>query len=124
MTEEKHGWGRPWVGLRCLTGGIWSLPRLLAGVTSGPSHTSLQDGWVDRQMDKQRYEGERERRPSSSALGVEHPLRRKEDKRQKEAPPTRLLCLLDKPLLLLTLPCPTGQSVGRIKVGQTVTGGG
>ena len=92
-------------------GHIWALSHVFAG-------------WLGGQTDGQRYEGERERRPSSSALGVEHPLRRKEDKRQRAAPPTRLLCLLDKPLLLLTLPCPTGQSVGRIKVGQTVTGGG
>lgn len=40
------------MGLRYLTQGIWPLPHLLAGVTAGPSPTSLQDGWVDRQMDK------------------------------------------------------------------------
>lgn len=98
-----------WGGLRYLARGIWPLPHLLAGVTAGPPPTSLQDGWVDRQMDKQRYEGEwRGRKGEGDPQAVLQGLSTACGGRRTKgggSPPTNppgLLCLLDK-LLLLTL---------------------
>lgn len=42
------------------------------------------DAWADKWINKG-MKDRRERKPSTSVLGAKHPLRRKEDKRQREA---------------------------------------
>lgn len=70
----------------CLTYCIWSF--------SG--RVCRMDGWMERQMDKQRCEGEKGREPLSQCLAPPE-----EEGKQKAggSPPTHLLCLLRRPPL-------------------------
>lgn len=65
----------------------------------------------------------REERPSQCSRGLAPPEKKGGQKTGGGCPPIHLLFLVDKSLLMLTLPHPTGSSVGRTNVEQTVTRG-
>lgn len=79
---------------------------------------------MGRQVDKQRYE----RQKGAEALnqcprGKAPPEEERGQKAEGGSQTTYLLCLLDKPLLKVTLSHPAGQSLGRTNVGQLEEGG-
>ena len=97
-------------------GHIWVLSEV-------PLGERLQDGCTDRQMDKQRYEGRKGTEAlNQCARGKAPPEEERGQKAEEGFLPTYLLCLLDKTLLKVTLPLPTGQSVEKTNVGQREEG--